>query len=195
MAAGGQVYLWDYRLSTAGKPSWFYFTNIPAVSFFRGDSLDDDGGQAFTGPLRIYHLDAEGRVSRFVRSFRDYGQGIPKVFRFPPQDFGGHLTCKTVRRVILSTRSDTDTVLDLTYETDYGSRRDLTPVECYAWRLCPRDLRRRMLAVRQFAHVAVRKPGCRHIRHFTMRLTNDVAGCDMSLVSAQIVFTVQRRNR
>ena len=195
VAAGGQVYLWDYRLSTAGKPSWFYFTNIPAVSFFRGDSLDDDGGQAFTGPLRIYHLDAEGRVSRFVRSFRDYGQGIPKVFRFPTQDFGGHLTCKTVRRVILSTRSDTDTVLDLTYETDYGSRRDLTPVECYAWRLCPRDLRRRMLAVRQFAHVAVRKPGCRHIRHFTMRLTNDVAGCDMSLVSAQIVFTVQRRNR
>ena len=195
VAAGGQVYLWDYRLSTAGKPSWFYFTNIPAVSFFRGDSLDDDGGQAFTGPLRIYHLDAEGRVSRFVRSFRDYGQGIPKVFRFPTQDFGGHLTCKTVRRVILSTRSDTDTVLDLTYETDYGSRRDLTPVECYAWRLAPRDLRRRMLAVRQFAHVAVRKPGCRHIRHFTMRLTNDVAGCDMSLVSAQIVFTVQRRNR
>ena len=195
VAAGGQVYLWDYRLSTAGKPSWFYFTNIPAVSFFRGDSRDDDGGLAFTGPLRIYHLDAEGRVSRFVRSFRDYGQGIPKVFRFPTQDFGGHLACKTVRRVILSTRSDTDTVLDLTYETDYGSRRDLTPVECYAWRLCPRDLRRRMLAVRQFAHVAVRKPGCRHIRHFTMRLTNDVAGCDMSLVSAQIVFTVQRRNR
>lgn len=195
VAAGGKVYLWDYRLSTAGKPSWFYFTNIPAVSFFRGDSRDDDGGLAFTGPLRVYHLDAEGRISRFVRNFRDYGGGISKVFRFPTQDFGGHLNMKTVRRVILSTRSDTDTVIDITYETDYGSRRELTPVACFSWRLSPRDLRRRMLAVRQFAHVAVRKPACRHVRHFTMRLTNSEAGCDMSLVSAQIVFTIQRRNR
>lgn len=195
VAAGGAAYVWDYRLSTAAKPSWFYFTNIPAVSFFRGDRRDDDGGLAFTGPLRIYHLDRAGRISRFVRNFRDYGAGIPKVFRFPTQDFGGHLNCKTIRRVILSTRSDTDTVIDITYETDYGSRRDLTPVACFSWRLFPRDLRRRMLAVRQFAHVAVRKPGCRHVRHFTMRLTNNEAGCDMSLVSAQIVFTVQRRNR
>ena len=52
-----------------------------------------------------------------------------------------------------------------------------------------------MLAIRRFAHVAVRKPGCRHVRHFTMRLSNNEPGCDMSLVSAQIVFTSQQRNR
>ena len=194
IAAGGKVYLWDYRLSSAGKPSWFYFTHIDAVDFFRGDTRDD-GGEAFTGPLRIYHLDPQGRISRFVRNFRDYGGAIPKVFEFPTQDFGGHLRMKHIRRVILSTRSDTDTVIQIQYETDYGLRDDLTPVECFSWHLAPRNLARRMLAIRRFAHVAVRKPGCRHVRHFTMRLSNNEPGCDMSLVSAQIVFTSQQRNR
>ena len=97
--------------------------------------------------------------------------------------------------MILSTRSDTDTVIELTYSCDFGTRRELMPVESFSWRLFPRDLRRRMLAVRRFAHVAVRKPGLRHVNHFTMRLSNQEPGCDMSLVSAQIVYTFQEDNR
>ena len=195
VAAGGVAYVWDYHLSTAGKPSWFYFTNIPAVAFFRSDSRQNEDGTPFTGPLRIYHLDDQGRVSRFVRNFYDYGGAILKVFTFPAQDFGGHISKKNIRRVILSTRSDTDTVIELTYSCDFGTRRELMPVESFSWRLFPRDLRRRMLAVRRFAHVAVRKPGLRHVNHFTMRLSNQEPGCDMSLVSAQIVYTFQEDNR
>ena len=195
VAAGGVAYVWDYHLSTAGKPSWFYFTNIPAVAFFRSDSRQNEDGTPFTGPLRVYHLDDQGRVSRFVRNFYDYGGAISKVFRFPAQDFGGHISKKNIRRVILSTRSDTDTVIELTYSCDFGTRRELLPVESFSWRLFPRDLRRRMLAVRRFAHVAVRKPGLRHVNHFTMRLSNQEPGCDMSLVSAQIVYTFQEDNR
>ena len=195
VAAGGAAYVWDYRLSTAAKPSWFYFTHIGAVSFFRDDSRDDDGGLPFTGPLRIYHLDEAGRVSRFVRNFRDYGGAIRKVFTFPAQDFGSHARRKTIRRILLATRSDTDTVVEITYETDFGLFRELTPVTHFSWRLSPRNLKWRMLRVARFAQVAVRKPPLRHIHHFTMRLVNEEPGCDMSLVSAQILYTLQGKQR
>ena len=46
-----------------------------------------------------------------------------------------------------------------------------------------------------FAHVAVRKPGCRHVQHFSLRLENAEAGCDMSVVSAQITAALVDRSR
>lgn len=197
VAAGDHAYVWDYVLSSDRKPSWFYFTGIPAVCFFRGDSLSqgDEGGTPFTGARRIYHLDGQGRISRFVRNFRDYGGAIEKVYRFAAQDFGGYDRLKNVHRVILTTRSDTDSVLRIWYGTDHEERRELTPIESFSWRLSPRNLALRYLAVRRFAHVAVRRPGCRHVRHFTMRLENNEPGCDMSLVSAEIYFTYQCRDR
>lgn len=197
VAAGDHAYVWDYVLSTERKPSWFFFTGIPAVDFLRSDSLPqgDSGDTPFTGVRRIYHLDGQGRISRFVRNFRDYGGAIEKVYQFATQYFGGYDRLKNVHRVILTTRSDTDSVLHIWYETDYERRRELTPIASYSWRLSPRNLAVRFLGVRQFAHVAVRKPGCRHIRHFTMRLENSEPGCDMSVVSAEIYFTYQGRDR
>ena len=197
VCTGDHAYVWDYVLSTAREPSWFYFTNIPAVCFFRGDSLPqgDDGDAPFTGVRRVYHLDSQGRISRFIRNFRDYGGAIEKVYQFAAQYFGSYDRLKNVHRVILTTRSDTDSVLHIWYGTDYEQRRELTPITSYSWRLAPRNLALRFLGVRRFAHVAVRRPGCRHIRHFTLRLENSEPGCDMSVVSAEIYFTYQRRDR
>ena len=79
--------------------------------------------------------------------------------------------------------------------SDYETRDDLTPILCLGWRLAPRNLLRRYLGVRNFAHVAVRKPGCRHVRHFTMVLSNADAYRDMSLVSARIDYCYQGRER
>lgn len=197
VAAGDHAYVWDYVLSTDRKPSWFYFTAIPAVCFLRGDSLPqgDEGDHPFTGVRRVYHLDGQGRISRFTRNFRDYGQAIEKVYQFAAQYFGSYDRLKNVHRVLLTTRSDTDSVLHIFYGTDYEQRRELTPIESYSWRLAPRNLALRFLGVRRFAHVAVRKPGCRHIRHFTIRLENREPGSDMSVVSAEIYFTYQGRDR
>ena len=197
VCTGDHAYVWDYALSTDRKPSWFYFTGIPAAAFFRGDSLPqgDDGDAPFTGVRRVYHLDGQGRVSRFVRNFRDYGGAIEKVYQFAAQDFGSYERLKNVRRVILTTRSDTDSVLRIWYGTDYEQRKELTPITSFSWRLAPRNLAQRFLGVRRFAHVAVRKPGCRHVRHFTIRLENSEPGCDMSVVSAEIYFTYVRRDR
>lgn len=179
----GDVYLWDYRLSEYSDPSWFYFTNINAVSFF--DSTDD-----------TYHLNAAGRVTRFDRRYSDYEDtAIDKVYRFATQTFGGFDRKKNIRSILLQVRSDTNTLIDITYLTDYEERQDKTPIVASSWRLSPRNLAFRFLGVSRFSNIARREPGCRHIRHFSMRLTNNRVGNDMSVVSAQIFYTYQGRER
>ena len=197
VCAGGEAFVWDHGLSSPDRPSWFYFTNIAAVDFFRGDSLPDGAGEGlpFTGSRRVFHLDCQGRVSQFVRNFRDYGGAIEKIYQFPAQTFGTDQRLKHVRRVVLATRSDTDTVITLSYATDLEQRADLTPMECRSWRLTPRNLAFRFLGVRRFAHVAVRKPNCRHVRYFALRLENREPGCDMSIVSAEMTASLMERGR
>lgn len=182
VVAGGQAFLWDHGLSEHGKPSWFYCTGIGAVDFFRT-------------PEGVYHVDKQGRISRFVRDFTDYGGAIPKVYRFAVQSLGGGDRLKTVRRLVVTTRSDTDTLIRLRYETDRQERTDLTPIRSASWRLCPRNLSQRALRGQRFAHVAVRKPRCRHVQYFGLRLENNEPGADMSLVSAELFYTRDRRER
>ena len=197
VAADGQVFLWDFSISSASNPSWFYFTDIPAVDFFRGDSLDPgmEDGLPYSGARRVFHLDSRGRVTRFIRSFRDYDAPIEKVYRFSTQVFDYYERLKHVTRLRIATRSDTDTEIQIQYLTDHGERWDQTPIVSRSWRLSPRDLTFRFLGVRRFAHVALRKPNCRHIHHFALRLENKVAGCDMSIVSAEITARLVGRMR
>ena len=181
-AADGHVYVWDYALSTAGKPSWFYFTNIEAAA------LRKLGG-------KVYLLSPRGRVMRFARTYADCNGAIRKVYQFATQHFGSYERLKDVRRVMLQTRSDTDTRIRVTYQTDEERRVDLTDIVSYCWRLSPRDLTHRYLGVTEFAVNAARRPGCRHVRHFTMTLENNEPFCDMSLVGAQIYYNYQGRDR
>lgn len=182
IVADGEVYAWDYSLSTYKDPSWFYFTGINAVAFL-------------TGADTAYHLDGSGRVTVMRRNFQDYGGPIHKRYRFATQYFGGYDRLKDVRSVIFVVRGDADTDIDITYVTDYEVRKDLTPIRSYCWRLAPRNLAYRFLGVRRFATVARRRPGCRHIRHFCMELENNEAGMDMAVISAQVFYNYQGRDR
>ena len=182
ICADREAYLWDYLLSVPSTPSWFLMTNIPAVAFFlHGETK--------------YHLDAEGGVTIFRRTFLDYGEGIEKVYQFPTMFFDTYNQLKDVLKIIFTVRSDTDSVVDIEYHTDYEYRKDLTPIQVFAWRLFPRNLLWRCLSPANFAHVAIRKPGCRHVRHFTMRLTCDAPGQDLAVLSAQIFYKYLGRDR
>ena len=183
LCANGHVYAWDYNVSTYAKPSWFFFTNIRASDFF----LD--------AAHKLHQIDIDGRLIRFDRVFMDFEGPIEKVYRFPTQFFGSYDRLKDIQYVLLSVRSDTDTELRIQYDTDYERRGDLTNIRTLAYRLVPRNLAYRSLAVPKFAYVAKRKPGCRHIRHFTMSLSNDVTGQDLAVVSAQIFYTLQGKER
>jgi len=183
ICADGICYVWDYTVSDSSDPSWFYFTGIPAVSFFHDENH------------ALYHLDNTGRITAFRRVFADYGNPIRKLYRFPTQFFGSYERLKDVTDVIFSVRSDTDTEVSIRYDTDYGSRNDPTPILTYSFRLIPRNLDHRCLSVAKYACVARRRPGCRHIRHFSMTLYNENAGEDLAIVSTQIFYRYQGKER
>ena len=182
VCANGHAYLWDYLLSAWKDPSWFYFTQIPATAFFR--TVD-----------KSYHLDIQGRVTVFRRNFMDYGGAIEKVYQFPPQFFDTYDRLKDVLYCIFTVRSDTDSVVRIIYESDYEKRADRTDIRSMSWKLSPRNLAYRCLGIQKFAHVARRKPGCRHARHFSMRLENAERAQDLAILSAQIYFRYLGRDR
>lgn len=182
VVANGHAYLWDYLLSAWKDPSWFYFTNIGGAAFFR--TVD-----------KSYHLDAHGRVTVFARTFLDYWQAIDKVYQFPPQFFDSYDRLKDILYCIFTVRSDTDSVVDIQYDSDYETRHDQTEIRSLSWRLVPRNLAYRCLSIQRFAHVARRKPGCRHVRHFSVRLENNEPAQDLSIISAQIYFRYLGRDR
>ena len=182
IVADGEVYAWDYTLSGFSDPVWFYFNNINAAAFI-------------TAGRNTLHLDKVGRVTAMHNNYRDYDAPIQKKYRFAAQYMGSYDRLKDITGVIFTVKGATDTVIHISYETDYEKRDDLTPVESTSWRLSPRNLRFRDLSFRKFATVARRKPGCRHVRHFTMALSNNEIGTDMAVISAQVLYRYQGRDR
>lgn len=184
----GHAWLWDYSLSEYKDPSWFFFTNINAVAFL---VYNED----------VWHVDGQGRLTHFERTFADYGTdeenaaAIDKVYQFATQFFGSYDHLKNVNSIIIAMRSDTNGTTTLQYITDYERRYDLTPLKVRHWLLSPRNLSYRSLAGRGFAEVFRRRPMCRRVRHYTMRLENNAIGEDLSVVSAQIFYNFQGKDR
>lgn len=182
LCANGHVWAWDYGLSGPSDPSWFLWTDIDAAAFIR------EGGS-------LWHINSAGQLSLFVRAFADYSRPIRKLYRFAPQHFGSYERLKNINTVLISCRSDTNTVTELRYITDGENRSDESPLRTMNWLLWPRNLEYRSLRGRGFAEVFRRRPLCRRVRHFTMELENNELGQDLSVVSAQIFYTFQGRQR
>jgi hypothetical protein len=125
LAVNGHVYLWDYTLSDYLNPSWFYWTDINAAAFVRDGSA-------------VYHMDAQGRLSGFNRSFTDYGGPIHRVFRFATQSFG---PTSALRRALrnLRVRATQTGIGSITAATCAGHARRAHPRLPHL-RLTPRDL-------------------------------------------------------
>ena len=184
LVIGSDVYVWDYIVSTQDDPSFFYYTNIRGRGFLRGEDRT------------IYHLDPDGRLTRLAPGLcMDYGKAIYKRYVFPAQFFDSYDRLKDVTRCIFSVRPTGSTKLRITYRTDHEERTDLTDVNVMTWALVPRNLALRNLASTRFAEVAIRRPGCRHVRHFQMMLENDEPGRDMGVTFAQLFYKYQGRDR
>lgn len=178
----GEVWCWDYSLSEYKDPSWFYFTNIYGRAFITDDE-------------EVYHVDDKGRITHFLRVFADYGQPIEKVYQFSTQYFGSYDALKNVNSIIISCRSDTNGTTRLIYITDYEKREDRTTMNVRRWFLVPRNLKYRSLLGMGFAEVFRRRPMCRRVLHYAMRLENNNVGEDLSVVTAQVFYNFQGKDR
>ena len=183
VVADGKAWVWDYLLSDYKDPSWFYFTNINAMAFC---VKEED----------VWHVDVKGRITHFERTFADYNSlPIDKVYQFATQYFGTYDALKNVNSIIIATRSDTNGTTRLQYITDYERRYDLTDLKVRHWLLVPRNLSYRSLVGRGFAEVFRRRPMCRRVKHYTMRLENNSIGEDLSIVSAEVFYNLQGKDR
>lgn len=179
----GDAYEWNYELSDYTNPSWFYHKGIKGVGFVT------------TSDRALYEVTYDGRIAEFQTCFSDFGEAIEKVYTLPPRNFGSYDRLKNIMSILVTTRGDTRANTRLEYMCDYGSRIDPTPLQTRTWRLVPRDLTFRDLACAPFAFVARRKPGYHNIRHLQIKLYNNEAGADLSIVSAQIFYTFRGRQR
>lgn len=167
----GKAYEWNYELSKYEDPSWFYHTGILGVGFV---------------PLaneELYEVTADGKVCTFEPVFKDFDDTpIPKIYRFPPRDFGSYDRLKNIKSIIVATRTDAPTNTQLKYTVDYRERIDQTNLV-----VVPGEL--------NFAEPFRRKPGYHNIHHLGIELSNNTAGDDLNLISAQIFYEYRGRTR
>ena len=175
LCVNGHAYVWDYLLSSASKPCWFYFTNIHGESWWKWGS-------------KVYHLDGAGRVTRMGDVLSDYDAGIEKRYRFPALHLGAQDRTGDILRAVFTLRGDRESCTRLIYETENGSREDGVPLRVTAGGIAPRDLSERDLSVETSAVTAVRKPLCRRVGRFSLTLYNDAAGQDLTVLSLRISY-------
>ncbi len=182
LVLGQEVFEWNYEISTCADPSWFYHRGIRGVGFAAaGDEL--------------YEVTAAGTVASFQRCCMDFGGPIEKILSLPPRQLGGADRQATVKSVLFHTRTEGSCNTAVVYTCDEKRRQDPTNLVSGSWRIWPRDLTRRSLGCQSFERTFRRHPGFHNIRHLSIRMYNNEAGMDLSLVSAQILYTLRGRVR
>ncbi|MBP3210191.1 MAG: hypothetical protein J6M64_09860 [Oscillospiraceae bacterium] len=183
LTANGKTWAWNYELSGWKDPSWFLLTNTNAVA------LICEAGE-------IYHLNGVGSVSGLQDQFNDYGEPIERLFRFPTMNFGSYDCRKNVNSVIVTLGAYELENTELWYLTDYETRKDLTNLQVVDAAEYDDE---RMVGTRpestRVPAVFRRRPMCRRVLHFTMKLVNANLNEDFELVGAQIYYIIQGRLR
>ena len=183
LTANTHTWAWNYELSSWKDPSWFFLTNTNAVA------LVQEGGV-------IFHINGQGQVTELLSFYNDYGEPIERLFRFPTMNFGSYDNRKNVNSVIVTLGAYELENTELWYLTDYETRKDLTNLQVIQDILyeVSRFVGTRPKSSRVPA-VFRRRPMCRRVLHFTMKLVNNNLNEDFELVGAQVFYNLQGRLR
>jgi hypothetical protein len=201
LCANNHVWLWDYSLggstNDAKSLAWYYFDAVRTPSFWIGLDRELPAFVDVEGYLCEFKDTLADKVDEDTGLWLAQGEPFEKMLTLPIQDFNTYEVLKNVEKTIFVVKSSGDSVTDIEYETDYGTRKDLTPIVTRGTKTwVPRDLSKgRALVFTKFAVTAVRKPRCLHVRHFLVRLTNSSLNESIAFVSAQIYYTLQGVDR
>ena len=183
LSANGHVWCWDYELSTYKEPSWFYLTNIPAIAMIR-EATD------------IFHIDREGRLTKFRSEFYDYGAVIERFYRSPTLFFGSHDCLKNVNSVIVTLGASSLSRVQMKYLTDYMEHPEPTDLMVVGADEYDEE---RVPGTRpqstRIPSVFRRRMHCRRVLHFTITLDNSNAAEDFQLISVEVFYNNQGRLR
>lgn len=198
LAVNGHVWLWDYSISANADPVWFFFDSIDT----RALSIRDGNPCFFNARLEVVKMSGQVFTDGQMQNPAIDGKPFRKVYQFPARNFGGYDRLKDVLTLIVSARADTPTDINLIYETDYESRADLIHLSAEGYdRLTDRNLEVRDLSVPRHAVTFRRQPGCRHVRHFALRMETDAdaqtgdPGHNLAVYSAELQYRLVGRDR
>ena len=201
LCANGHVWIWDYSLggsaTDAKSLAWFYFDAVATPCCWLGLDLEFPMYVGRDGYLREFKTTVIDTLDGPYGRWSIRGEDFEKILALPIQDFNTYEVLKNVEKAIFVVKSSGDSTTDIEYETDYGTRKDLTPIATRGTKTwVPRDLTKgRALVFTKFAVTAVRKPRCIHVRHFLVRLRNSSRSEAISFISAQIYYTLQGVDR
>ena len=183
ITANGKTWAWNYELSGWKDPSWFFLTNTDAAA------LICEAGD-------IFHINGAGSLTGLHNEYSDYGEPIERMFRFPTINFGSYDCQKNVNSVIVTLGAYDLEDTELWYLTDYETRKDLTNLQVVAAAEYDDE---RVVGTRpdstRVPAVFRRRPMCRRVLHFTMKLVNVNLYEDFELVGAQVFYNLQGRLR
>ena len=183
ITANGKTWAWNYELSGWKDPSWFLLTNTDAVALICEAN-------------EIYHVNGYGSVTGLHNEFNDFGEPIERLFRFPTMNFGSYDCRKNVNSVIVTLGAYELEDTELWYLTDYETRKDLTNLQVVDAAVYDEE---RVVGTRpdstRVPAVFRRRPMCRRVLHFTMKLKNENMNEDFELVGAQVFYNLQGRLR
>ena len=223
LTAGGHTWAWNYELSGWKDPSWFLLTNTNAVALIceGGEIYHVDGAGRVTGLHNNYNDYGEAieRVFRFpTMNFGSYdcrknvNSVIVTLGAYEPEDTEiWYLTDYEERKDLTNLRvvgipQSASLNSSLTISLRLGHATDLT---CHRQVIQSRG--DASLPFRQGGQDSVsvgtreqstrvpavfrRRPMCRRVLHFTMKLMNANLNEDFELVGAQVFYNVQGRLR
>ena len=183
LTVNGHTWAWNYELSGYKDPSWFYLTGMNAVA------LIQEAGE-------IFHINQQGRLSGLHNQYNDYGYPFERLFRFPTMNFGSYDNRKNVNSVIVTLGAYELENTELWYLTDYETRKDLMNLQVVDDAVYEAN---RIVGTRPESNrvpaVFRRRPMCRRVLHFTMKLVNSNLNEDFELVGAQVFYNLQGRLR
>lgn len=178
LVCDGAAFLWDYEVSSYTDPSWFYFSQLGGVEFFR----DATHNTYHVGTIPKTPAPTIGGLTRLKSGmYSDYGRPIYKHYQFAVQTLGSLTRQKDVVQVVFALPGDVPASVNLGYLTDLGARDDTTPLA-----VTPPT---QITGINPLGPViAVRRPDCRHVRSFSMTLKDNTADKGLAIVSAQVLY-------
>jgi len=193
LCVGTHVYMWDYGFTPyvdtddlyedQKRLSWWYFDNVNANCFFQ------------IGNLLYYGDRTVGNIALFIATFRDFATAIDAYYRIPLRDFGLPTLLKTVRKLAITGRTDTNTEINIKYITNTGDLIDPKPIilSSFSWRSFSWLVF--SWQVFRYAKTFDRYPNSKHILYWSVEFSSNSLDRDMSLTDVSVEWVRSKKIR
>jgi hypothetical protein len=189
LCVGSKVWAWDYKLSpypnglTDDSLKWFPYDNINANCFL---VLERE----------LYYGDRDtASLVKFIDNYNDFGQPInaywkSKLFNFELPDWQ-----KTIPELRFSTRSGTNSTIDITYYDDSDEIADPVIVKSKSFSWSDFKWSEFTWDKYRFPVTITRKPKLKKIINFQVMLSNNEINKNLSIISLIILYELEQKTR